>query len=79
MNSKRATILFPLLLFPFSALLRAEKPDLGTILYGASYYHEYMPYERLDKDVELMKAAGLSVIRLGESVLLAIGTCVPGI
>ena len=40
-------------------------PD--TILYGAAYYHEYMPYERLDKDVELMKQAGITVVRVGES------------
>ena len=40
-------------------------PDLGTVLYGASYYHEYMPEERLEKDVELMQQAGVSVIRLG--------------
>jgi len=38
-----------------------------TILYGAAYYHEYMPYERLDRDVAMMKAAGLNVVRLGES------------
>jgi beta-galactosidase len=36
-------------------------------LYGASYYHEYMPYERLDQDVDLMNKAGLSVVRIGES------------
>ena len=30
-----------------------------TILYGAAYYNEYMPYERLDKDVALMKEAGI--------------------
>ncbi len=39
----------------------------NTILYGAAYYHEYMPYERLDKDIQLMQEAGLSVVRLGES------------
>src|SRR5882724_2817440 len=39
----------------------------NKILYGSSYYHEYMPYERLDQDVELMKKAGLSVVRMGES------------
>ena len=44
-----------------------EAPDLGTVLYGASYYHEYMPEERLEKDVELMQQAGVTVIRLGES------------
>lgn len=38
-----------------------------NILYGAAYYHEYMPYERLDKDVALMKQAGISVVRMGES------------
>ena len=43
----------------------AMRPD--TILYGAAYYHEYMPYERLEKDVELMKRAGISVVRVGES------------
>jgi beta-galactosidase len=43
----------------------AMRPD--TILYGAAYYHEYMPYERLDKDIELMKRAGLTVVRVGES------------
>jgi len=41
------------------------RPD--TVLYGAAYYHEYMPYERLDKDIELMKRAGISVVRVGES------------
>jgi beta-galactosidase len=43
----------------------AVRPD--TILYGAAYYHEYMPYERLEKDVELMKRAGITVVRVGES------------
>src|SRR5579859_7065674 len=42
-----------------------------TILYGAAYYNEYMPADlqpgRLEKDVELMKAAGLNVVRMGES------------
>jgi len=47
----------------------APRPALApdTILYGAAYYHEYMPYERLDKDVELMKRAAISVVRVGES------------
>ena len=41
------------------------RPD--TVLYGVAYYHEYMPYERLDKDIELMKRAGITVVRVGES------------
>lgn len=40
---------------------------MDTVLYGVAYYTEYMPYERLDQDVELMRKAGISVVRLGES------------
>ncbi|MFP5236739.1 MAG: beta-galactosidase [Acidobacteriota bacterium] len=52
--------------------LPARQPDLDfpTVLYGAAYYNEYMPGDqqaRLEKDVEMMKAAGLNVVRMGES------------
>ncbi len=40
---------------------------MPTILYGAAYYPEYMPYERLDTDVALMQKAGITVVRVGES------------
>jgi beta-galactosidase len=55
---------------PANATPPAERPasvHFDTILYGVAYYHEYMPYDRLDKDVELMKQAGISVVRMGES------------
>ena len=47
-------------------------PDLSfpTVLYGVAYYNEYMPGDqaaRLEKDVALMKAAGINVVRMGES------------
>ncbi|WP_405975607.1 beta-galactosidase [Streptomyces sp. NBC_00988] len=38
------------------------------ILFGAAYYAEYQPYERLATDLDLMAEAGFSVIRVGESV-----------
>ena len=44
--------------------------DFPTVLYGAAYYNEYMPGDqaaRLNVDVSLMKAAGLNVVRMGES------------
>src|SRR4030095_10932067 len=44
-----------------------EAYRLTTVLYGASYYHEYMPYERLEKDARLMEDAGVTVVRVGES------------
>ena len=43
-------------------------PDkMDTVLYGVAYYPEYMPYERLEKDVALMQQAGINVVRIGES------------
>ncbi len=45
----------------------AGAPVSDTVLYGAAYYNEYMPYERLEKDVALMKAADITVVRMGES------------
>jgi beta-galactosidase len=39
----------------------------GSILYGAAYYEEYEPYNRLDADVQMMKSAGITVVRIGES------------
>ena len=50
-----------------TARVVAQPPRMDTVLYGVSYYHEYMPYERLDKDVQLMKDAGINVVRMGES------------
>jgi beta-galactosidase len=55
---------------PSKAASPAKVPPFQTVLYGAAYYNEYMPGDqaaRLDKDVELMKAAGLNVVRMGES------------
>jgi beta-galactosidase len=45
-------------------------PEFSSVLYGVAYYNEYMPGDqnaRLEKDVALMKAAGLNVVRMGES------------
>ncbi len=41
-------------------------PD--RVLFGAAYYFEYGPDERLDVDLDLMAEAHVSVIRVGESV-----------
>ncbi|MCD7442455.1 beta-galactosidase [Streptomyces lincolnensis] len=38
------------------------------VLFGAAYYHEYQPYERLKDDLDLMAEARFTVIRVGESV-----------
>ena len=38
-----------------------------NFLFGAAYYDEYMPYDRIDIDMKLMKNAGINVIRIAES------------
>jgi len=54
--------------WPSLAQNRPFSPDkMETILYGAAYYPEYMPSDRLDQDVELMQKAGITVVRVGES------------
>jgi beta-galactosidase len=41
-------------------------PD--RVRFGAAYYHEYQPADRLKTDLDLMAEASFSVIRVGESV-----------
>jgi beta-galactosidase len=38
-----------------------------TILFGAVYYDEYAPSDRLDEDVRMMKSTGINVVRIAES------------
>ena len=48
--------------------------NMKELLYGVAYYDEYMPYDRLDKDVEMMKKAGINTVRISESTW---STCEP--
>lgn len=47
---------------------------MERLLYGAAYYEEYLPVDQLEKDVEMMKAAGINVVRIAESTW---STCEP--
>ncbi len=38
-----------------------------NILYGVAYYDEYMPYDRVDTDFQMLEDAGMNVIRIAES------------
>lgn len=40
---------------------------MEKLLFGTAYYDEYMPYDRLDEDVQMMKKAGINVVRIAES------------
>ncbi|HET6556229.1 MAG TPA: beta-galactosidase [Prolixibacteraceae bacterium] len=45
----------------------AQPLKMNNVLYGAAYYQEYMPTDRLAEDLKLMKESGISVVRVGES------------
>lgn len=47
---------------------------MEKLLFGAAYYEEYMPCERLDEDIALMKKAGINTVRIAESTW---STCEP--
>src|SRR5690348_15762640 len=58
--------IFLCLLLPAQFLI-AQTSHIKQLLYGVAYYDEYMPYERLDKDIQMMKEAGINVVRIAES------------
>lgn len=41
--------------------------EKNELLFGAAYYPEYMPCSRIDKDFDMMKKAGMNVVRIAES------------
>ena len=47
---------------------------MKELLFGAAYYDEYMPCERLEQDVAMMKKAGINSVRIAESTW---STCEP--
>jgi beta-galactosidase len=59
------------LFFAHTTFAAYSAANVAQILYGASYYSEYYPPEigpgRIDQDVALMKEAGITVVRMGES------------
>lgn len=40
---------------------------MDKLRFGVAYYDEYMPYDRLEEDIQLMKAAGINTVRIAES------------
>ncbi|MEO7584620.1 MAG: beta-galactosidase [Ferruginibacter sp.] len=60
-------IFFLFCLIAFTSPVFAQQAKINRLLYGVAYYDEYMPYERLDKDIQMMKEAGINVVRIAES------------
>ena len=40
---------------------------MEKIWFGTAYYREYLPQERLEEDIAMMKAAGINYVRIAES------------
>ena len=40
---------------------------MKKLLFGVAYYDEYMPYDRLNEDIKMMKDASINVVRIAES------------
>ena len=38
--------------------------ERNDIIFGAAYYPEYMPYERLQEDIAMMQEAGMNTCLL---------------
>lgn len=38
-----------------------------NLYYGVAYYYEYLPYDRLNEDIQMMKKANINLVRIGES------------
>ena len=67
---RKALLIMAGWLIGMSAQAKGETKEVYQFdkpLYGAAYYSEYTPTDRLDEDIRLMKEAGLTVVRVGES------------
>lgn len=47
--------------------VKEENEMKNKIIFGTAYYPEYMPYDRVEEDLIMMKETGMNVIRIAES------------
>ena len=55
-------------------MYKGGRKEMKELLFGVAYYDEYMPYDRLEQDVAMMKKAGINTVRIAESTW---STCEP--
>lgn len=61
---KKICLLAALLIITINDTVAQQKEEL---LFGVAYYDEYMPYDRLEQDIKMMKDAGINFVRIAES------------
>lgn len=64
MKTEKHVVILWLIISLLLPTLACAQYKFDNVLYGAAYYHEYMPTDRLDKDIQMMKDCGLSVVRV---------------
>ena len=58
----------------YRRMYKGGRKEMKELLFGVAYYDEYMPYDRLEQDVAMMKKAGINTVRIAESTW---STCEP--
>lgn len=55
MKTEKHVVILWLIISLLLPTLACAQYKFDNVLYGAAYYHEYMPTDRLDKDIQMMK------------------------
>jgi len=66
MNRRQVLATSVLAMLPAPALAGASEPALSSPVVGTSWYPEQWPMEAWARDLDLMREAGLKVVRIGE-------------
>ncbi len=64
---KCINIIFVVVLVLFTHAVNGQSYKQNELLFGVAYYDEYMPYDRLEKDIQMMKDANINFVRIAES------------
>ena len=57
MKTEKHVVILWLIISLLLPTLACAQYKFDNVLYGAAYYHEYMPTDRLDKDIQMMKVS----------------------
>ena len=64
---KHLKLLYVAVFIILTQFIQAQSYQQDHLFYGVAYYDEYMPYDRLEKDIEMMKDANINFVRIAES------------
>ena len=65
MKTEKHVVILWLIISSLLPTLACAQYKFDNVLYGAAYYHEYMPTDRLDEDIQMMKDCSCRRIIVG--------------